>query len=179
MGTENLVQWHEWKAVMDRPFISGTFLWTGIDYLGESNGGWPKKGTASGMLDLAGFEKPSYYMLRSLWNEEPMVYLATQTMAKSINKIDDKTGSVVAKNQDAWERALWEWHSVNEHWDYNTNETIAIEVYSNCDEVELFLNNSSLGTKMLADFDDRIYKWAVPYQDGVLMAKGKKKWRSG
>ncbi|MGS0523886.1 glycoside hydrolase family 2 TIM barrel-domain containing protein [Zobellia nedashkovskayae] len=51
MGTENLPQWHEWKAVMERPFISGLFLWTGIDYMGESNGGWPKKGTNSGLLN--------------------------------------------------------------------------------------------------------------------------------
>ena len=38
MGTENFVQWSEWKAVLDRPFVAGIFVWTGIDYLGEVEG---------------------------------------------------------------------------------------------------------------------------------------------
>lgn len=174
MGTENLVQWHEWKAIMERPFISGTFLWTGIDYLGESNERWPSKGIESGMLDFAGFEKPSYYMMKSLWNNKPSIHMVTQTLEKSINKIDKTTGNLVAKNPKAWETAIWFWHPVTENWNYNTNEMIAVEIYSNCDEVELFLNNKSLGTKKLIDFVDRIYKWAVPYKDGTLVAKGKK-----
>ncbi len=173
MGTENLGQWHEWKAVLERPFISGTFLWTGIDYLGESNGGWPKKGTGSGLLDLAGFEKPAYHMFKSLWNEEPHIYLATQTKEKSIYKID-ASGNPVEKIPGAWKKALWGWHTVNEHWNYDENNTIIAEVYSNCEEVELFLNEESLGKKKLSAFEDRIYKWAVPYSSGVLLARGVK-----
>ena len=69
MGTENLPQYHEWKAIMERPFVSGTFLWTGFDYLGERNESWPSKATASGLFDLAGFEKPGYHMYRTLWND--------------------------------------------------------------------------------------------------------------
>jgi hypothetical protein len=173
MGTENLGQWHEWKAVMDRPFISGTYLWTGIDYMGESNGGWPKKGTSSGLLDLAGFEKPAYHMFNSLWNETAEIYLATQTLDKSIFEING-SGNVVERKPGAWKQALWGWHDVNEHWDYNANETIIAEVYSNCDEVELFLNAKSLGVKRLIDFEDHIFKWAIPYEQGTLMAKGSK-----
>ena len=46
MGTENLGQWHEWKAVIERDFIPGMFIWTGVDYLGESGSRlsrWPQK----------------------------------------------------------------------------------------------------------------------------------------
>jgi len=173
MGTENLGQWHEWKAVMERPFISGTFLWTGIDYMGESNGGWPKKGTDSGLLDYAGFEKPAFHMFKSLWNEEPHVYIATQTKEKSIYKID-ALGNPVEKKQGAWKQALWGWHNVNEHWNYSKNEIVIAEIYSNCEEVELFLNEKSLGKKKLTDFEDRIYKWSVPFSEGTLVAKGSK-----
>lgn len=173
MGTENLGQWHEWKAVMDRPFISGTFLWTGIDYMGESNGGWPKKGSASGLLDMAGFEKPSYHMFKSLWNDEPHIYLATQIEDRSIYKVNSQ-GDPVERKTDGWKRALWGWHDVNEHWNYDENQTIVAEVYSNCESVELFLNENSLGVKNLADFNDRVYKWAVPYEKGVLKAIGKR-----
>ncbi|MFR9578883.1 MAG: glycoside hydrolase family 2 TIM barrel-domain containing protein [Rikenellaceae bacterium] len=34
MGTENVVRWYEWKAVLDHDYISGIFLWTGVDYMG-------------------------------------------------------------------------------------------------------------------------------------------------
>lgn len=59
LDAENVVQWLEWKAVIDRNFVAGIFVWTGIDYLGEAKSNWPVKGTDSGVLDMAGFEKPS------------------------------------------------------------------------------------------------------------------------
>ncbi|WP_027395203.1 glycoside hydrolase family 2 TIM barrel-domain containing protein [Aquimarina latercula] len=174
MGTENLVQWHEWKAVEDRPFISGTFLWTGIDYMGESNGQWPRKATPSGMLDVAGFEKPSYHMMKTLWNDEPHIYVATQKLEKSIFKEDEKTGEPVEKEKGAWKKALWVWHDVNEHWNYEDRQKVVIEVYSNYDEVELCVNEQSYKTKKLEDFEDRIYKWIIPFQKGELKIIGKK-----
>ncbi|MBU2912666.1 glycoside hydrolase family 2 TIM barrel-domain containing protein [Reichenbachiella agariperforans] len=172
MGTENLAQYHEWKAIMERPFISGTYLWTGIDYLGEIRGPWPKKGTGSGIVDFAGFAKPSYYMMKSLWNEEPSIYIATQTLDRSINAIDEATGLMVAKDPEAWQHALWEWHDVNNYWEYEEGEMISVELYSNCDEIELFLNDSSLGKRGLSEFEDHIYKWAVPFAQGELKAVG-------
>ena len=173
MGTENLGQWHEWKAVMERPFISGTYLWTGIDYMGESNGRWPQKAGSSGLLDLAGFEKPAYHMFKSLWQNKPHVHMVTQTEKNSIYKIDG-AGNPVEKKPGAWKQALWGWHEVNDHWNYNTNDLTIVEVYSNCDEVELFLNGKSLGVKKLDDFEDRIYKWAIPFEKGTLKAQGKR-----
>lgn len=90
MGTENVVQWHEWKAVIEREFISGTFLWTGVDYLGEAHGAWPRKAVRSGMLDLAGFETPAYSLYRTLWSDEPYIAITTQTEDKSLYKRDGK-----------------------------------------------------------------------------------------
>ncbi len=171
MGTENLGQYHEWKAVMDRDFVSGTFLWTGIDYLGESNGQWPKKQTTSGLLDLAGFPKPSYYMLKSLWAEEPMIYLTTQQEAASIFRVNDQD-EVVERKPGGWQRALWSWHDVNHHWNYEPGETIIVEALSNCPEAELFLDGKSLGRRTLANQEDHIYKWAVPYVSGKLEVIG-------
>jgi hypothetical protein len=170
MGTENLGQYHEWKAVMDRPFISGMFLWTGIDYLGESHKGFPRKATQSGLLDLGGFKKPSYHMMKSLWNSNPHIYMSTQNLEKSIYKLVN--GIPQEKKPGAWEKALWVWYNVNEHWNYKSEEMVIVEVISNCPEVELFLNGESAGIKNLQDFPDRIYKWAIPYQKGTLEAKG-------
>lgn len=173
MGTENLAQYHEWKAVMERPHISGTFLWTGIDYMGEIRAKWPVRVQPSGLLTTAGFKKGSYHMMKTLWSDEPHIHIATQNIEKSLNKID-KNGNIVAKNLDKWKHALWEWQDVNEHWNYKEGEMISIEIYSNLDELELFLNDTSLGKKKLADFEDHIYKWGVPFADGELKAIGTK-----
>lgn len=173
MGTENLAQYHEWKAIMERPHISGTFLWTGIDYMGEIRDPWPVRVQPSGILNTAGFKKGSYHMMKTLWNNEPHIHIATQNIEKSLNKID-ANGNIVAKNPEKWKHALWEWQDVNEHWNYKTDDMISVEIYSNCDEIELFLNEKSLGKKKLSDFEDHIYKWGVPFTDGNLVAKGLK-----
>ncbi|MEQ9289670.1 MAG: glycoside hydrolase family 2 TIM barrel-domain containing protein [Cyclobacteriaceae bacterium] len=174
MGTENLGQWHEWKAVAERDHISGLFIWTGVDYMGESHNAWPRKATPSGLLDVGGFEKGSYHMYKTLWDDAPHIHIATQTLEKSINKIDEASGLLVANDPDAWKTRTWFWQDVNNHWNYDAKETMSVEIYSNCEEVELFLNEKSLGSRRLSEFEDHIYKWAVPFEEGTLEARGKK-----
>nr|WP_237709691.1 glycoside hydrolase family 2 TIM barrel-domain containing protein [Microbulbifer agarilyticus] len=171
MGTENVVQWHEWKAIEERDFIPGTFLWTGTDYLGEAHGAWPRKAVRSGLLDLAGFETPAYDLYRTLWNPAPYVAITSQTEEKSLYR-RDTDGKVVEKTPGAWEQRVWGWQDVNRHWNYANGELVIVEVLSNCPQVELFLNGSSLGARALADNPDRLLKWAVPFAGGKLSARG-------
>ncbi|NIG66797.1 glycoside hydrolase family 2 TIM barrel-domain containing protein [Microbacterium sp. Be9] len=173
MGTENLPQWHEWKAVIERDFVAGTFLWTGIDYLGESDGQWPITTTRSGLLDRAGFRKTAFHMMKTLWSNEPHLHLTAQTLKRSPYVHDPTTGFIGESDADAWQRKLWFWHDVTTHWNHSDGEMMAVEVYSNCPTVELFLNDVSLGAKHLSDFDDRIYKWAVPFKAGTLEARSR------
>ncbi len=177
MGTENVGQWHEWKAIAERPFISGTFLWTGIDYMGEANRrGKVMRGLKCGMIDFAGFKEPRFHMMKSLWNDEPHLFIVSNTLAKSKYKVDKASGKIIEKKAGYWKKALWFWHEVQEHWNYQKDgEKLIVELYSNCDAVELFLNNESLGKKKLSDFEDHIYKWAVSYTKGTLKAIGTKK----
>ena len=168
MGTENVGQWHEWKAVEERDFIAGTFLWTGIDYLGEAHDSWPRKATESGLLDTAGFDKPSFHMFKTLWDDDPHVHITTQALEDSIYE-SAPDGSLDAN--DKWDQRVWLWHDVNRHWNYDDGNVV-VEVLTNCDSVELFLNGESLGTQQLADNPDRIVKWLVAYVDGELEARG-------
>ena len=62
-----------WKWVATRDWFAGDFMWTGIDYLGESF--WPFKGFASGTLDITGHPKDSYYLYQSLWTDRPVLHL--------------------------------------------------------------------------------------------------------
>jgi beta-galactosidase len=73
-GSENVQTLVAWNAVVDNPFISGQFLWVGIDYMGEARG-WPVRSSASGLIDLAGFPRPAYYFRKTLWSEKPVVEL--------------------------------------------------------------------------------------------------------
>ena len=63
-----------WKYVRTRPFVIGSFMWTGVDYLGECF--WPHKGSSAGVLDTCGYEKDGYHFYRSQWiKDEPELYL--------------------------------------------------------------------------------------------------------
>ena len=65
-----------WIAVRDRDFISGTFIWTGFDYIGEPTPyGWPSRSSYFGIVDLAGFPKDSYYMYQSEWTDKTVLHV--------------------------------------------------------------------------------------------------------
>jgi beta-galactosidase len=61
------------KFVQTYDYVSGDFMWTGIDYLGESF--WPGKLAASGVLDTCGFPKDAYYFYQSVWTANPVLHL--------------------------------------------------------------------------------------------------------
>ena len=170
LGTENWARYHEWKPVLDKPFISGIFLWTGINYMGESRS-WPVRGSGSGLLDFAGFKKPSYHLFKSLWDSEPHIYITTQTVKQSPYKWDKNQKELIERKENWAARQKWGWQDVNEHWNYEKDDSIAIEVYCNEPEVELFLNGKSMGIKKLSMVNDHILKWMVPFEKGELTAK--------
>jgi beta-galactosidase len=66
----------QWLAAADRPFIAGSFTWTGFDYKGEPNPyDWPDVANNTGLMDSCGFPKDKYYYFESCWSDKPMVHL--------------------------------------------------------------------------------------------------------
>jgi len=58
------------------PFISGMFIWSGIDYLGEPTPyEWPARSSYFGVVDLAGFPKDPFYLYQSEWTDRPMLHV--------------------------------------------------------------------------------------------------------
>lgn len=58
------------------PFLSGIFIWQGIDYLGEPTPyEWPARSSYFGVVDLAGFPKDPYYLYQSAWTSRPMLHV--------------------------------------------------------------------------------------------------------
>ena len=59
------------RHVKNNDFISGQYIWTGYDYIGEPTPyGWPARSSYFGLIDLAGFPKDIYYMYQSEWRTD-------------------------------------------------------------------------------------------------------------
>ena len=64
-----------WKQVNERPYIAGTFVWTGLDYRGEPTPyRWPTIASLFGALDSCGFKKNAAYLYKAFWTKEPFVH---------------------------------------------------------------------------------------------------------
>ena len=58
------------------PWMTGEFVWTGFDYIGEPTPyTWPSRSSYFGIVDLCGFPKDRYYLYQSQWTDRPMVHL--------------------------------------------------------------------------------------------------------
>jgi beta-galactosidase len=66
-----------WKAIAERPFLAGAFVWTGFDYRGEPQPfTWPTASSSFGIMDLCGFEKTAFYIHQSQWvHDRPVLHL--------------------------------------------------------------------------------------------------------
>ncbi len=65
-----------WKYIKKYPYLSGEYIWTGFDYIGEPTPfGWPSRSSYFGIIDLAGFPKDVYYMYQSEWTTKPVLHL--------------------------------------------------------------------------------------------------------
>jgi len=149
-GSENRHDLEAWKAVTDNEHIFGQFLWTGIDYLGES-GAWPSRGFYSGLVDFGGFIKPRGYFRQSLWSSSPVIYLGTYPAGRP-----ERSPSV-----DAW--------SI---WNYDEGQTIRVVCYTNAAKAKLELNGRQVGEMKAYDSANGVISWDIPYQSGKLEAIG-------
>jgi beta-galactosidase len=64
------------KAFENDPVVSGMFVWTGFDYLGEPTPYvWPARSSYFGIMDIAGFPKDVYYLYKSVWTSAPVLHV--------------------------------------------------------------------------------------------------------
>lgn len=65
-----------WKVIKKHDFLSGMYIWTGFDYIGEPTPyEWPSRSSYFGIVDLAGFPKDVYYMYQSEWTNKDVLHL--------------------------------------------------------------------------------------------------------
>ncbi len=165
IGTEQGHDLKVWLACRDNAPHAGQFLWTGIDYLGEARR-WPRIGFGSGLLDRAATPRPLGIQRQSWWSDKPMVCAVRRVGADELAPTDPGYESADLRRPQVlfndWTPRKSEPHPEN------------VEIYSNCEEVELFLNGKSLGGKSRPN-DDSARTWKVAYEPGVLKAVGRNK----
>ncbi len=163
VGTENTNDLNQWVAMRDNPEYSGQFIWVGVDYLGES-AAWPNYAYGKGLLDRLAMPRPVGYQRQSWWSDKPMVYIARRVAPAQASPTDP--GYEVAE-QKRTQTLFGDWtpRNLDKHEEN-------VEIYSNCEEVELFLNGKSLGSKP-KPADDRPRNWKVSFEAGTIKAIGR------
>lgn len=116
---------------MDLDRVLGLAYWGQIDYLGESNG-WPAKGWVNGSFDLSLQPKGTAYLLKSMFSDEPVVRIAIiDKVAKEVMWNDVQVGTGVT----------------GESWNRPEGSTLSMNVYTNCERVDLVLNGRVVASK--------------------------------
>jgi beta-galactosidase len=143
---------------MDLDKVIGLAYWGAIDYLGESQG-WPAKGWNQGVFDIALNPKPKAYYMKSFFKpEENVCHIAI------IDRKGDQMWNGVQTGNDG----------MSDHWNRVKGQNVSLIVYTNAEEVELLLNDKSLGKKQNdvknAKMRNQIRWNNVPYEPGKLVA---------
>ena len=150
-GSENGKSPEAWMAVDTSKKIFGQFLWTGFDFMGEARS-WPVRSSGAGILDLAGFPKPDYYVRQTLWTKKPVVYLVASKLLEG----EGERSRRISKPS----------------WNWAAGDSIKVNCITSAEEAELFLNGKSLGKKVKGDSAPQRLTWMVAYEPGELVVKG-------
>jgi beta-galactosidase len=189
IGTENTHVLNQWLALRDNPFMSGQFLWTGVDYLGEDL--WPSRGATFGLIDRTGGWHTNGLQRAAWWSAKPVVYIQRSSPTPPRPVRTPPAGAapagVAGANRPAGTAApildgptaaaarggiefLSDWTPA----DPATYTNARVQVFSNADETELFLNGKSLGVKYKSPLDSSLF-WNVPFEKGTLKAISRNK----
>lgn len=174
--------WQNFRKVQDHSYIIGDFVWTAIDYLGESGiGRWYYNGDVPGEhwerplfpwhaaycgdIDLTGLRKPiSHYrsMLYQREKEKVKNEKSPSRLYMAVREPDGYNGQV--------KTTLWGTWPTFESWTWPGHEgkPIDVEVYSHAPKVQLYLNDQLVGEKEVAQ---GMATFTLPYQPGTLRAE--------
>ncbi len=162
-GSENRHDMEAWKAVRDNEYISGMFLWTGLDYLGEA-GRFPSRGFTTGLVDLAGRIKPNGHFRSALWSETPVTYIGTSLASPGRG---DRGGQQATNTNRPVRLSQY----AEPNWYYRDGQQVRVVCYTNCAESELWLNGKIVGERQKRNDEVGIIYWDIPYEAGALTVK--------
>lgn len=167
--------WENWELVKKHPYVIGDFVWTGMDYLGESGIGhirytsesdsqagfhqaWPWYNAWCGDIDIIGNKKPQSYYRDVVWGESRLEIMVENPVP---------SGKIARMS-------YWGWYDELNSWNREGDEgkVVKVKVYSSYTEVSLELNGVEIGTKEIEAADRYTAEFEVKYSPGVLTATG-------
>ena len=170
------VSFDDWAMVADFPYIVGSFVWTAVDYLGESGlGRWyfrdgndhgresygapyPCHGSDCGDLDICGARKAMAHYRNILWDRGEKLFLGVRQPAPE--------GKEVYVTR-------WGSFPIYESWTWPGREgkPLDVEIYSRSGQVRLYLGDKLVGEKPTTRTEKFTANFTVPYAPGVLKAQ--------
>lgn len=166
--------WSNYLMAKEHPYVIGDFVWTAIDYIGESGiGRWyydgdvpgehyhrplyPWHAAYCGDIDLTGFRKPISHYRSMLWNEDgEKLYIA-------VREPDGYNGKIKTTQWGTWPTfESWNWKG-------HEGKPIEVEVYSRYPKVRLYQDGRLVGEKAAEEMKAT---FIVDYLPGRLQAEG-------
>lgn len=159
-----------WDIVENNHHVIGDMTWTGYDYLGEAGIGifyydgtrnfsnhWPDILADVGDLDITGYRRPISYLREIVYGLRKAPYIAVERLDRYGMK-PSKTAWMFKDNIASWT------------WPGYENKPAVVDIYSDADEVELFLNGESLGRKPAGKQHEFTATYEIQYHPGELKA---------
>lgn len=159
-----------WTPVENHPYVIGDFVWTGMDYFGESGIGhtsldnekddflkpWPWYNAWCGDIDVCGFKKPQSYYRDVVWRRTPIAMAVHAPIPEGRKEVVSAWG---------WpdERQCWTWPG-------QEGKPLTVSVYARGDTVRLELNGKLIGEQPVSETNKLTAKFEVPYAPGELRA---------
>lgn len=140
----------------DHSYTCGQFYWGGTEYIGEGTK-WPSKGWYRGLIDLTNNLKPSAYNVKGFYSDKPLVRVAICDKPEKAYVWNEVKMSSVPKFTS---------------WNWKDGDSIAVQVFSNCDSVSLLMNGKLIGTKAINRSNPE-FIWKVRYEKGEVKAIGR------
>ncbi len=161
-----------WSLVEKHPYIIGDFVWTSMDYFGESGIGhaipsteadnflmpWPWYNAWCGDIDVCGFKKPQSYYRDVVWRRSPIEMAVHAPMPDGIHENVSSWG---------WPDEVRSWT-----WPGQEGKSLQVAVYSRCERVRLELNGKVIGEQPVSTETKLTARFDVPFQPGELRAIG-------
>jgi beta-galactosidase len=178
VGTESFPgeAYDYWEQVEKNSWVIGDFVWTGMDYLGESRLGNAQLVDTSrrnrnfsrtsslptwfnafcGDIDLCGFKKPQLLYRDVIWNNSKLEMVVHSPVPEEIREMVSPWG--------------WPDESPSWNWDGNEGKPLNVRVFSSYPSIRLVLNGKIIGEQTACDSCKLIFNFMVPYEPGVLKA---------
>lgn len=174
IGTESVAKeaFENWEMVEKHPYVIGDFVWTGMDYLGESGIGnskldndstsflppWPWYNAWCGDISILGHKKPQMYYRDVVWRNSQLEMLVHAPIPEGRSEVV----------------SFWGWPDERKSWNWQGSEgkVLQVSVYTRCDEVKIELNGRDMGTKPVSAETRLTASFGVPYEPGELTAIG-------